>query len=94
MRHELVPDQEKINQWIINNYKKLGIKIVATNDNHYETSKDYDKEILLKNVRANNPNGRKDILEDNSYYIMPPQEIREKFSDVIEACDNTLEIAE
>ena len=94
MRHELVPDQEKINQWIINNYKKLGIKIVATNDNHYETSKDYDKEILLKNVRSNNPNGRKDILEDNSYYIMPPQEIREKFSDVIEACDNTLEIAE
>jgi len=94
MRHELVPDQENINQWIINNYKKLGIKIVATNDNHYETNKDYDKEILLKNVRSNSPNGRKDILEDNSYYIMPPQEIREKFSDIIEACDNTLEIAE
>ncbi|MEC7920849.1 MAG: DNA polymerase III subunit alpha [Chloroflexota bacterium] len=94
MRHELVPDQEKINQWIINNYKELGIKIVATNDNHYETAKDYDKEILLKNVRSNSPNGRKDILEDNSYYIMPPEEVREKFSDIIEACDNTLEIAE
>ena len=93
MRHDLVPEQEKINQWIIENYKSLGIKIVATNDNHYETKSDYSKEILLKNVRSSSSNGRKDILEDNSYYIKSSEEMREVFSDVPEACDNTLEIA-
>ena len=51
MRHENVDNQEKVNQWIINNYKQLNIKIVATNDNHYETKDDYEKEVLLKNVR-------------------------------------------
>ena len=93
MRHDLVPEQEKINQWIVENYKSLGIKIVATNDNHYETKSDYSKEILLKNVRSSSSNGRKDILEDNSYYIKSSEEMREVFSDVPEACDNTLEIA-
>ncbi len=93
MRHDLVPEQEKINQWIIKNYKSLGIKLVATNDNHYETKSDYSKEILLKNVRSSSSNGRKDILEDNSYYIKSAEEMREVFNDVPEACDNTLEIA-
>lgn len=93
MRHDLVPEQEKINQWIIENHNSLGIKIVATNDNHYATENDYEKEILLKNVRSNSKSGRKDILEDNSYYIKSPEEMRELFKDIPEACDNTLEIA-
>ena len=94
MRHEHVDNQEKVNQWIINNYKKLNLKIVATNDNHYETKGDYEKEILLKNVRSGSSNPRSDILEDNSYYIAGPDEMREKFKDIPEACDNTLEIAD
>ena len=94
MRHEHVDNQEKVNQWIINNYKELNVKIVATNDNHYETKGDYEKEILLKNVRSGSSNPRSDILEDNSYYIAGPEEMREKFKDIPEACDNTLEIAE
>ena len=93
MRHENVDNQEKVNQWIINNYKQLNIKIVATNDNHYETKDDYEKEVLLKNVRSGSSNPRSDLLEDNSYYIMSPEEMREKFKDIPEACDNTLEIA-
>ena len=94
MRHENVDNQEKVNQWIINNYKQLNIKIVATNDNHYETKDDYEKEVLLKNVRSGSSNPRSDLLEDNSYYIMSPEEMREKFKDIPEACDNTLEIAD
>ena len=94
MRHEHIEDQEKVNKWIIDNHKGLGIKIVATNDNHYETKNDYEKEILLKNVRSGSSNPRSDILEDNSYYIASPEEMREKFKDVPESCDNTLEIAE
>ena len=94
MRHEHVDNQEKVNQWIINNYKQLNVKIVATNDNHYETKDDYEKEILLKNVRSGSSNPRSDILEDNSYYIASPEEMREKFKDIPEACDNTLEIAD
>ena len=94
MRHEHIEDQEKVNKWIIDNHKDLGIKIVATNDNHYETKNDYEKEILLKNVRSGSSNPRSDILEDNSYYIASPEEMREKFKDVPESCDNTLEIAE
>ena len=94
MRHEHVDNQEKVNQWIINNYKQLNVKIVATNDNHYETKNDYEKEILLKNVRSGSSNPRSDILEDNSYYIASPEEMRKKFKDVPEACDNTLEIAD
>ena len=77
MRHEHVDNQEKVNQWIINNYKQLNVKIVATNDNHYETKNDYEKEILLKNVRSGSSNPRSDILEDNSYYIASPEEMRE-----------------
>ncbi|MEC8713407.1 MAG: DNA polymerase III subunit alpha, partial [Chloroflexota bacterium] len=55
---------------------------------------DYEKEILLKNVRSGSSNPRSDILEDNSYYIASPEEMREKFKDIPEACDNTLEIAD
>jgi DNA polymerase-3 subunit alpha len=94
MRHEHIEGQEKDNKWIIDNHKSLGIKIVATNDNHYETKNDYEKEILLKNVRSGSSNPRSDILEDNSYYIASPEEMRDKFKDVPESCDNTLEIAE
>ena len=101
-----LPEQKKVNQAIIDISKKTNIPIIATCDSHYLDESDYDwHEVLLKiNTHADKPDkedkdktgqkAKKFGFEKNEFYLMTPDEMYEKFSDIPEALTNTVEIAE
>ncbi|PJI94325.1 DNA polymerase III subunit alpha [Luteimicrobium subarcticum] len=84
--------------------KELGIKPIATNDSHYNNPEDASAQEALLCVnsgsRLSEPTyaqgGKRFAFEGSGYYIKSAREMRELWGgqDLLEACDNTLEIAE
>jgi DNA polymerase-3 subunit alpha len=84
--------------------KQLGIRPVATNDSHYNNPEDAAAQEALLCVnsgsRLSEPSysqgGKRFAFEGTGYYIKSAAEMRELWGsqDLIEACDNTLLIAE
>ena len=76
--------------------RKLGIKVVATNDIHYLTREDAPTQDILSCIgtasRLDEPNRKH--MEGTEFYLKTEEEMRELFSWCPEACDNTLEIAD
>ncbi len=76
--------------------KKIGAPLVATNDLHYVHAEDAkSQDILLcvsSGARLNSPDRFK--FDGTGYYLRPADEMRTLFSNLPEACDATLEIAE
>lgn len=94
-RHGL-KEEEVVNPGLIKLSKELGVKLVATVDSHYVNKEDaYAHEVLLCiQTGTTMENGGRLKLEGSDYHIHTPEEMEYKFSDLIEAVDNTLEIAE
>ena len=84
--------------------RELGIPAVATNDSHYNNPEDASAQEALLCVnsgsRLSEPTysqgGKRFAFEGTGYYIKTAAEMRELWAsqDLIEACDNTLLIAE
>jgi DNA polymerase III subunit alpha len=84
--------------------RELGIRPIATNDSHYNAPEDAAAQEALLCVnsgsRLSEPpysqGGKRFAFEGSGYYIKSAQEMRELWAaqDLLEACDNTLEIAE
>ena len=84
--------------------RELGIKPIATNDSHYNNPEDASAQEALLCVnsgsRLTEPTyangGKRFAFEGTGYYIKSAQEMREVWGshDLLEACDNTLEVAE
>ena len=84
--------------------RDLGIKPIATNDSHYNSPEDAGAQEALLCIntgsRLSEPSysqgGRRFAFEGTGYYIKTAEEMRElwRANDLLEACDNTLEIAE
>ena len=76
--------------------KKIGAPLVATNDLHYVHAEDAKSQDILLCVssgsRLNSPDRFK--FDGTGYYLRPADEMRTLFSNLPEACDATLEIAE
>jgi DNA polymerase-3 subunit alpha len=76
--------------------KDLGLPLVGTNDLHYTHSHDAKSHAALLCVQSgstlNDPNRFK--FDADEFYLKTPQQMRHLFRDNIEACDNTLLIAE
>ena len=88
-------EQVMVNQKLIQLSRQLNIPLVATNDAHYLKKKDsYNHEILLCMQT-----GKRITDEDrmrfsvDEFYIKSPEEMIEYFSDVPEAIENTVKIA-
>ena len=91
-----VPSQVQANQQLVAMSKKLNIPLVATNDAHYLRKEDsYNHEILLC-IQT----GKKIYDEDrfkfqtNEFYIKSSEEMADYFSNVPEAIENTIKIAD
>ena len=106
-RHGL-PEQEKVNRVLLKFANKYKVKVIASNDSHYVDEKDFnahdillclntgekqstpalrefsDDDILVKNKRFAFPN--------NQFYLKNTAEMRDAFSDLEEAIDNTNEV--
>jgi DNA polymerase-3 subunit alpha len=76
--------------------KDLSLPLVASNDLHYvraEDAEDHDT-LLCVSAGANKDTPNRFKFDGNGYYLKSPAEMRALFSNLPEACDNTLAIAE
>ncbi|MEY9963753.1 DNA polymerase-3 subunit alpha [Streptacidiphilus sp. MAP12-16] len=76
--------------------KHLNIPLLATNDSHYVTEDQADAHdnLLCVGVGKNKDDPNRFRFNGSGYYIKTPEEMRALFSELPEACDNTIAIGE
>ncbi|MFH1576426.1 MAG: DNA polymerase III subunit alpha [Candidatus Margulisiibacteriota bacterium] len=91
-----MPEFSAFNPQLIQLAKELGIKLVATNDVHYVRKEDaYAQDVLLCVQTGSFLDEEKRMkLATEEFYLKSPAEMAALFSDVPEALQSTLEIAE
>ncbi|GAH45212.1 unnamed protein product, partial [marine sediment metagenome] len=91
-----IPEQEIVNENLIEISQELSIPIVATNDIHYINKEDARAhEILLCIQTATNLSDPKRLkFATDAFYFNSPDEMNKNFSKVPQALENTLRIAE
>lgn len=94
---ELGENEKKINDHLIKLSRELGIPLVATNDAHYikkEDSVAQDALVCIATGKNVSDVKRVRFIDTPSFYLTSPEEMAELFSDVPEALDNTVKIAD
>lgn len=99
IQHHLdVPPQEPVNKKLIKLSKKLGIPLVATNDNHYTREGDAQAHEVLLCIQTQSTlldkNRKLSMVSSPDFYIKSAQEMEKLFSDTPEAIENTIKISE
>ncbi len=91
-----VEGQDELNDELIDLADELDLGLVATNDVHYLEAEDRLAHEVLLNIRANKKITDEDRMryEGEEYYLKSPEEMKERFSHVPEALENTVEIAD
>ena len=93
--HE-IPEQKRTNPQLIQIGREIGAPLLATNDSHYTHQHDAESHDALLCVQTNalmsDPNRFK--FSGDQHYLKSALEMRNLFSEIPEACDNTLWIAE
>lgn len=97
-RHIDVPPQKKANDKLIKLSNKLGLPLVATNDNHYTNKDDAEAQEVLLCLQTQSTLDEKSrklsMLSSPDFYLKSIDEMESLFSDVPEAVENTQKIAE
>jgi len=91
-----VKEQVLVNQKLIELSRKLNIPLVATNDAHYSKKEDaYNHEVLLC-IQTGKRMSDEDRMrfDTDELYIKSPTEMKEYFSNIPEAIENTVKISE
>ena len=94
MRHGIV-EQDIVTDGLIKLAREMKLPLVATNDSHYLNRADaqaHDVLLCIGTGKTVQDTSRMKFMTDE-FYVKSPEEMRELFKDVPEACDNTLEIA-
>ncbi|MHC4123726.1 MAG: DNA polymerase III subunit alpha [Planctomycetota bacterium] len=91
-RHE--NDDTGVTPKLIDLARQTGIGLVATNDAHFLREDDYEAHNCLCCIgtgrTTDDPNR---MIYPKDLFVKSPEQMRELFSDIPQACDNTLEIA-
>jgi len=103
-RHN-IKEQEKINAALLKYSKKYNVPVIATNDSHYTDREDFNAHDILLCINTGEKKstpGYDDFVNDDAnlkdrrfkfpndqFYFKTSQEMKELFSDVPEAIDNT-----
>lgn len=97
-RHIDVPPQEPVNQKLFKLSKKLGLPLVATNDNHYTRPDDADAQEALLCIQTQSTlldtNRKLSMVSSPDFYIKTAEEMEKLFADVPEAIENAVKIAD
>lgn len=97
-RHIDVPPQKEANEKLIKLSKKLGVPLVATNDNHYTRKDDAEAQEILLCIQTQTTILEKDrklsMLSSPDFYIKSAEEMSEIFSDLPQAIENSVKIAD
>jgi DNA polymerase-3 subunit alpha len=91
-----MPEQDAVNEQLIELSKDLHIGLVATNDCHYLTKEDakaHEVLLCIQTGKTLNDADRMRFSKD-SFYFKSPEEMKETFKDIPEAITNTRKIAE
>ncbi len=91
-----LPEQLKCTQAMVELSQELGVGLVATNDCHYLRREDARAHAVLMTIQLGKTVDIDRILEHgvDQLYVRSAEEMWEAFSDIPEACENTLKIAE
>lgn len=93
-----IPEQAKVNRYLIPWAKEFGLKLVATNDVHYiEKSHSHAHDCLVcigTQDLLSNPNRMSAGYVPEQFYLRSAEEMKARFAEVPEAVMNTLEVAE
>ncbi|MBQ4317486.1 MAG: DNA polymerase III subunit alpha, partial [Clostridia bacterium] len=90
-----IKGQEEVNRALIRFSQELNIPLVATNDAHYVTRNDAEIQKLLSAIATGNTVEDSDFgMEGSEHYIKSASEMKTLFSDVPDAVENTVKIAE
>ncbi len=93
MRHE--NDDTGYMEKLVEIAKELNLPMIATNDAHFATSDQYEAHNCLCCIGTGKDADDPDrMIYPQDCYIKSPEEMRQLFSDIPEACDNTLKITE
>nr|MBP6882762.1 DNA polymerase III subunit alpha [Candidatus Levybacteria bacterium] len=86
------------NEKLIALSKKLGIPLVATNDNHYTKKDDAEAQEVLLCIQTQytllDKNRKLSMISSPDFYIKSAEEMTELFKDIPEAIENSVKIAE
>jgi DNA polymerase-3 subunit alpha len=91
-----LPEQKPVNEKIIAYAKAHGMQLVATNDCHYMEREDAAAQEVLLCVQTGKTflDEKRMKMSTNEFYFKTPEEMRQAFHYIPEACDNTLRIAD
>ncbi len=97
MHHPELDGQEKVNSQMIKFSKELNVPLVATNDAHYFKKDDDEAQdilLCLQNKKKLEDIDRMKMKGMGDYSLRPAKEMKEAFSHIPEALENTLKIAD
>ena len=97
-KHINVKGLDSLNEKLIGMSSKMGIPLVATNDNHYIFDKDAEaQEILLciqTQTTITTPNRKLSMIESPDFYMKSKEEMNNLFLETPHAIENTSKIAD
>ena len=94
---EQADNEKKVNENIVKLSRDIGVPLVATNDVHYIKDKDaqaQDALVCIATGKNISDVKRLRFIDIPTFYIRPPNEIYELFSDLPDAVKNTLKISD
>ena len=96
MQDHGIPEQHRVNPQLLEIASRLGAPLLATNDSHYTHQSDAAAHDALLCVQTGSLLTDTDRLKfhGDDHYLKTAAEMRHLFSQIPEACDNTLAIAE
>jgi DNA polymerase-3 subunit alpha len=92
-RHE--GDDPRICRALMDLAEKMGLGLVATNDVHFLEEDDHEAHNCLCCISTGrNADDPDRMIYPRDVFLKSPEQMRHDFADVIEACDNTISIAQ
>ncbi len=97
-KHLNVKKQDELNERLIALSRKLGIPLIATNDNHYVKNGDAEAQEVLLCIQTqstlNTPNRKLSMIDSPDFYMKSPEEMTGLFIQTPEAIENSIKIAD
>jgi DNA polymerase III subunit alpha len=97
-KHLNIERQDELNDKLIKLSKKLGLPLVAANDNHYIHKADAEAQEVLLCIQTQStldtPNRKLSMIDSPDFYIKSPEEMTGLFVQTPEAIENTVKIAD
>jgi len=91
-----IEQQKKTNPQLVEMARRIGAPLLATNDSHYVRREDHlaHDALLCVQTASNMDDPKRFRFEGSEHYLKTAAEMRALFSELPEACDNTLWVAE